>query len=75
MLDLCLDTIITGYKFGSMLSKLNVLTAQKKLQNVMTNNVIWTQKLKYNKNKTKKQTLKSLPETGIELGTTCTAVC
>jgi len=54
-----------------MLSLLNELTMQKELQKFMTNNVFWTTKLKHN-NKTENQTLKSLPEPGIEPGTSCT---
>ena len=45
MLGLYLYTLIIGDKFCNMLSILNKLTLQKKLQNPVTNNVFW-QKVK-----------------------------
>jgi len=40
----------------------------------MTNIVFWTKKEKHNNNKTKKHTSKSMPEPGIEPGSSRTAV-
>jgi len=46
MLGLHLYTLISGHQSCSMLTRLNKLTLQKKLQNVVTNNVFWTKKSK-----------------------------
>jgi len=73
MLVLYLDTLIIGHKCCSMLSKLNELTLQKELPVFMTNNV-FGQMEKHNNSKTKKQAFQSLPEPGMEPGTSRTAV-
>jgi len=70
---LCLDTLI----IWNMLSILNELTLQMKLQTFGTINVFWTRKTKHDKNKTENQTNKtygSLPEPGIEPATFCSPV-
>jgi len=47
-----------------MLSILNKLTLQKKLQNLVTNNVFLDKKEKHINNKTKKSNMKTLPGAG-----------
>ena len=51
MLGLYMYTIIRGHKYCNMLSILNKLTLQKKLQNVVTNNVFLDKKVKTQQNK------------------------
>jgi len=67
MLGLYLYTLIIGHKSCNMLSILNKLTLQKKLQKKLTNNVVLDKKSKNTTTtKQKYQTLKPLPEQGIE---------
>ena len=54
MLGLYLYTLIISHKSCNMLSILNKLTVQKKLQNFVTHNVFLDKK--HNNNKTKYQT-------------------
>jgi len=42
----CIFILIIGHKSGNMLSILNKLTLQKKLQNFVTKKVFWTKKVK-----------------------------
>ena len=72
MLDLYLYILIIGHNSCNMLSILNKLTLQKDLQNYVTNNVLLDKMYKHNNNKTKKSNIKTLPEPGIEPGTSCT---
>jgi len=70
MLGLYIYTLEFGHKSCNMLSILNKLALQKELHNCVTNNVFLDKN--HINNKTKNQTLKPLPETGIETGTCCT---
>jgi len=72
MLGLYLYTLIIGHNSCNMLSILNKFTLQKKLQNIVTNNVFLDKKVKHNHNKTKHEAQKPLPEPGIEPGSSCT---
>jgi len=60
MLGLYLYTIIIGYKSCNMLSILNKLTLQKKLQTFITNNVFLTKKVKTQQKQNKKSSIKTL---------------
>ena len=66
MLGLYLNALIIGHKSCNMLSILNTLILPKKLQNFVTNNVFRTKNTTTTKQKN--QTLKPLPEPGIEPG-------
>jgi len=72
MLGLYLYTLIIGHKSCNMFIILNKLTLQNELQNFVTNNLFFWQKIKTQHNKTKSQTWKALPEQGIEPGPSCT---
>jgi len=54
MLGLYLYTLIIGHKYCSILSILNQLTLKKKLQNFVTNNVLFRQKIKTQQQQNKK---------------------
>ena len=46
MLCLYLDTFISVHRLCSMLGILNEISVQKELQNLMTNNGVWTKNIK-----------------------------
>jgi len=74
MLGPYLNTHIIIHKFCSMFSIMNELPVMNIAKGIgkLHDNVLWLKKK--NNNKTKKQTKKSLPEPGIEPGTSGTAV-
>jgi len=72
MLGLNLYALIIGHKSCNMLSILNKLKLQTKLQNLVTNNVFWTKSKNTTTIKQKIKHKNPLPEPGIEHGTSCT---
>jgi len=60
MLGLYLHTLKIGQKYCNMLSILDKLTLQKKLQNLVTNNVFWTKSINTTTTKQKKSNIKTL---------------
>ena len=63
MLGLYLDTFIISHRLFSMLGILNEKTVQRKLQNLMTNNGVWTKNV-YNHNRHKYTNVKVLDRAG-----------
>jgi len=69
---LYLYTLIIGHKSCIMLSLVNKLTLNKKLQNLVTTNVFFGQKVKTQQQQNKKSNIKTLAGPGIKPGTSCT---